>query len=131
MPQPEDVIRASAAEIVTNLEQVHSDVLPLFTDTAKDLISKHNGDTEKALCTALAYISGYYKAALATRSLITGQERMMTVKLTSNAGGRISVSNVYNILRRYWPSQTVDNVRTMRGMKSMAGAVFDLYEDQY
>ena len=84
MPQPEDVIRASASEIVTNLEQVHSDVLPLFADTAKTLIDAHNGDAEKALCTALAYISGYYKAALATRSLITGQERMMTVKLSSN-----------------------------------------------
>ena len=56
---------------------------------------------------------------------------MITIKLQSNQGGRITVSNVYNILRRYWPPATVDNVRTMRGMKNMEGAVFDVYEDQF
>ena len=35
------------------------------------------------------------------------------------------------ILRRFWPPTIVDSVRTMRGMKSGVGAVFDLYEDQY
>lgn len=81
---------------------------------------------------ALAYISGYYKAALSTRSLITGQERMITIKIISTLnGGRISVSNVYNILRRYWPPQTVDGVRTMRGLKNQSGAVFDIYEDHF
>ena len=129
MPQPEDVIRASADEIITNLEQVHNDVLPLFADTARTLIEQCGNDPEKALCTALAYISGYYKSALSARSLITGQERMITIKLSSNQGTRISVSNVYNILRRYWPPATVDSVRTMRGMKNMQGAVFDVYED--
>ena len=93
------------------------------------MIEQNGNDPEKALCTALAYISGYYKSALSARSLITGQERMITIKLSSNQGGRISVSNVYNILRRYWPPATVDSVRTMRGMKSMSGAVFDVYED--
>ena len=38
VPQPEDVIRASADEIITNLDQVHKDVLPLFDDTATNLI---------------------------------------------------------------------------------------------
>ena len=72
VPQPEDVIRASADEIITNLDQVHRDVLPLFGDTATNLIDQHGGDAHKALCTALAYISGYYKSALSARSLITG-----------------------------------------------------------
>ena len=72
VPQPEDVIRASANEIIINLEQVHKDVLPIFAETARNLIEDCDGDPEKALCKALAYISGYYKAALSTRSLITG-----------------------------------------------------------
>ena len=62
---------------------MHDDVLPLFNETAQALIDQKGGDPHKALCTALAYISGYYKAALNAKSLITGQERMVTVKLES------------------------------------------------
>jgi len=75
IPQPEDVIKASANAILTNLVAVHDDVLPLFTDTAQTLIKDCGGDAEKALCKTLAFISGHYKAALAARSLLTGQER--------------------------------------------------------
>ena len=56
---------------------------------------------------------------------------MITVKLEGTGGGRISVSNVYSILKRYWPPAVADGVRTMRGIRSMAGAVFDLYEDHF
>ena len=129
VPQPEDVIKASAMDIVSNLKEVHDDVLPLFVETARALVDQKGGDAEKALCTALAFISGHYKAALNARSLITGQERMVTVKLESTQGSRLSVSNVYSILRRFWPPAIVDSVRTMRGIQSQAGAVFDLYED--
>jgi hypothetical protein len=49
IPQPEDVIRASSRDILNNLQDVHRDVLPLFEDTAKNLIDQHNGDAQKAL----------------------------------------------------------------------------------
>lgn len=116
-------------DICNNLQEVNDDVLPLFVDTARALIQQKGGDAETALCTALAYISGHYKAALTARSLITGQDRMITVKLESSQGGRLSVSNVFSILRRYWPPAIADQVRQMRGMRNAAGAVFDLYED--
>ena len=129
VPQPEDVIKASAMDICANLKEVNDAVLPLFEETATALIAQNGGSSEKALCIALAYISGHYKAALNARSLITGQDRMITVKLESNQQGRLSVSNVYSILRRFWPPALIDSVRTMRGMRNQAGAVFDLYED--
>jgi len=72
VPQPEDVIRASSRGIIKNLDNVNSDVLPLFIDTARDLIERCGGDPEVALSTALAYISGHYKQALISRSLLTG-----------------------------------------------------------
>ena len=59
-------------DICKNLEEVHEDVLPLFEETANALIQQKGGDAQRALCTALAYISGHYKAALTARSLITG-----------------------------------------------------------
>jgi len=131
VPQPEDVIKASAMDICEKLQDVHDDVLPLFIETAQTLIEQKGGDATRALCTALAFISGHYKAALNARSLITGQDRMITVKLESTAGTRLNVSAVFSILRRFWPPAIVDSVRTMRGTQSQAGAVFDLYEDQY
>ena len=118
-------------DICKNLDQVHDDVLPLFADTAKALIQQKGGDSIKALCTALAYISGHYKAAIGAKSLITGQDRMITCKLESTQDGRIAASQVMSILRRYWPPAICDSIRTMRGMKSGTGACFDLYEDQY
>lgn len=66
------MIKASAMDICKNLNEVHDDVLPLFVDTAKSLIEQKGGDAVRALCTALAYISGHYKAAMNTKSLITG-----------------------------------------------------------
>ncbi len=39
IPQPEDVIRASATGILTNLEDVHNDVLPMFEEAATKLIA--------------------------------------------------------------------------------------------
>jgi len=46
VPQPEDVIKASAMDIVKNLEEVHDDVLPLFVETARALVAKKGGDAE-------------------------------------------------------------------------------------
>ena len=64
------------------------------------------------------------------RSLITGQDRMITVKLVSTQSGRLSVTNIYSILRRFWPANLIESVRSMRAMKSGDGACFDIYEDQ-
>lgn len=50
--------------MLKNLESVNNQVLSLFSEAAKQLIDSSNGDPEKALCKALAYISGYYKTAL-------------------------------------------------------------------
>lgn len=58
--------------MLKNLESVNNQVLSLFSEAAKQLIDSSNGDPEKALCKALAYISGYYKTALQSRSLLTG-----------------------------------------------------------
>lgn len=50
VPQPEDVIRASARDILTNLQLVNPDVLAMFKDAAKDLIETNKGDALNAVC---------------------------------------------------------------------------------
>jgi len=48
IPQPEDVIKASSRDVVKNLVQVNTEVLPLFEETASTLIETY-GDAKKAL----------------------------------------------------------------------------------
>ena len=47
--------------MLKTLESVNLEVLPLFKDTALALLESSGGDAEKALCKALAYMSGHYK----------------------------------------------------------------------
>jgi hypothetical protein len=54
----------------------------MFEEAATKLIDLHQGDYKAALCKTLAYISGHYKSAMAARSLLTGQERQLTMKMT-------------------------------------------------
>lgn len=64
----------------------------MFKDVAKELIETCKGDAEKALCQTLAYISGHYKTAIVARSLLTGQEKLMTLIMTPiSEGGRLTV----------------------------------------
>lgn len=51
---------------------VNEEVLDFFTDAAKELIDITEGNHEKALKMALAYMSGCYKGAMTNRSLLSG-----------------------------------------------------------
>ena len=135
IPQPEEVIRASATGILTQLEEVHADVLPMFEEAADKFIAQMNGDPKAALCKTLAYISGHYKTALAARSLITGQERQLTMKMVlafpeTYRGRNLDSYLCREHLERWWPQRFVDSIRVMRTIKGKNGVVFDIYEDQ-
>jgi hypothetical protein len=73
-----------------------------------------------ALCKTLAYISGHYKSAMAARSLLTGQERQLTMKMSPTS------PNQARTLDSYLAREFLD-----RTIKNKGGAVFDIYEDQY
>lgn len=64
IPQAEDIVKASATGMLSSLDEVNQEALHLFSDASKELLSRFNGDSEKAIATTLAYISGHYKKAL-------------------------------------------------------------------
>lgn len=72
IPQPQDVIRATSRDTIKQLKTVKEDLLPLFSDAADELIALSDGDSKKALLTALAFISGCHKEKLTERSLLSG-----------------------------------------------------------
>ena len=132
VPQPEQVIQASAMGVLTQLDDVNPKVLKMFKAPAEAMIKRFDGDAEKALCSALAYISGFYKQQFTSRSVLTGQDRQITVKIESNRpDGRMQVRDIFGILRKFWPPGLVDSIRVIKGMRSMNGGVFDLPEDRY
>ena len=130
VPQPEDVIKASSRDILKNLNDVNEHVLPLFEDTARMLIERHDGNAEKALQVALAYCSGHYKHKLVCKSLLNGQENMQTIKLSCQRG-RLGPSNAYSILRKYWDPRVCDSVKNMKAFSDGTGVVFDIKGDFY
>ncbi len=87
-----------------------------------------------ALCKTLAYISGHYKSAMAARSLLTGQERQLTMKMTPTSPNQARTLDSYlarEFLDRWWPGRLADSIRVLRTIRNKGGAVFDIYEDQY
>jgi ATP-dependent RNA helicase DDX21 len=81
IPQPEDVIRATSRDSIKALKDVNESVLPLFDAAAEELIALSDGDAKQALLKSLAFMSGCHKEALASRSLLNGQEQQITFQI--------------------------------------------------
>lgn len=103
MPQPDDVIRASFRDTLKQLEEVDEKVVPIFEEAAQQMIDQE-GDPKIALCKTLALLSGHHKAILTDRSLLNGQENMVTFQMVMEKPF-YSVSMVWNVIRRYTPEQ--------------------------
>ena len=92
------------------------------------MIEKEGGDANKALCKTLALLSGHHKAIMQERSMLNGQENMVTFQMVMEKPF-YSVSMVWNVIKRYVPESISGNVRVMRAYKDMTGACFDVPSD--
>jgi len=106
VPQPEDIIKATARDTLKKLVEVNDDVIPVFEDAAEDLIDAEGGDAKRALCKTLALLSGHHKSVLEARSMLNGQEGMVTFQMIFEKPF-FSVSMVWNVIRRYCPEDVV------------------------
>jgi hypothetical protein len=71
-------MKATSRDAIKNIVSVSPDVLPMFKDSAKELIALQDGDAEKALQMALAFMSGSGSQTMINRSLLSGQEHFVT-----------------------------------------------------
>ena len=74
-PQPAEVITGSGINCAEELSEVSEDIYPYFKDAAKRLMDSMGA--EKALCAALARISGFVDKPK-SRSLLTSSDGMVT-----------------------------------------------------
>ena len=125
VPQPEQVIKAAGRDTIALLKEVNSKVVPLFEEAADLLIAECKGDSKLALCQTLALLSGHHKEEMQARSLLNGQEDCVTFQVVMDKPF-YAVSLVWNVLRRYLPESTTNNIKGMRTFTDNTGACFDV-----
>jgi ATP-dependent RNA helicase DDX21 len=131
LPKPEDLRKVTAVGMLTKLNDVNEDAVPMYEEAAKKFLERNQGNAVAALSKTLAYISGDYKRLCGKKSLINGQERMVTMIMsTLNPAGRLSKDTCRRILDRGWAGRTADSIKTIRGTRSGSSSVFDIYDDQ-
>ncbi|CAI8615297.1 unnamed protein product [Vicia faba] len=128
-PSMEDVLEASADQVVVTLNGVHPESIAFFTPTAQKLIEEKGTD---ALAAALAQLSGFSKPP-SSRSLITHEQGWVTLQLTrdsENSQRYFSARSVTGFLSDVY-SKAADNVGKIHLIadERVQGAVFDLPDD--
>ena len=124
VPQPEDIIKASARDISQSFDNVSPDVLDFFTESANDILEHYT--PEEALKRALAIMSGYTKK-LKQRSLLSSSEGYVTYVCESEKEIR-TFNYIRNNLKKNFSADIVDNMKGMCFLKDRYGVVFDLPE---
>lgn len=92
------------------------------------MISNEGGDAQRALCKTLALLSGQHKELLQERSLLNGQENMVTFQMVLDKPF-FSISVIWNCIKRYVPDTMTGQMRVMRAYKDMTGGCFDVPSD--
>lgn len=130
IPQPEDIIRASARDISHSFDNVSEKVLACFEESVDDILEHYS--PKEALCRALAIISGYTKS-MKQRSLLFSTEGFITYIIESDQEVR-SLSYFYNFIRNSFAPHVADSIKGMRFLAGKKGAIFDLdekFKDQF
>ena len=127
-PQPGDIVKASARDIVISLKQVEHSVLQYFNEIAEEMIAEEGA--VQALSTALAFISGNTKK-ISQRSILCSIEGYITYMIKTPTEFQ-SPGFVYSFLRKNTSEDLSESVKGMRriGKKSAAFDVPENYKPQ-
>jgi len=123
-PQPADIIKANARDIVLSMKNVSKDVLPLFKEISEEL-AEELGTTD-ALSRALALICGCTEK-VKQRSLLCSIEGFITYTVETDNEFR-STSYVWGFLKRHFDVEVTEAIKGMRSFKNHLGAAFDVPE---
>ena len=116
-----DIIQASARDATQSLDAVPDEVLPYFSEVAKELIEKRGA--ENALCAALAHISG--STEIKTRSLLSSMAGFVTLHMQVNESIRAK-GFIWTLVRKAFPEDVHDEIKGMKLREDKMGAVFDV-----
>ena len=123
-PQPVDIIRSSARDIVISLKEVNDQVTEYFADIAEEMIKEEGA--VKALSKALAFISGNTKK-ISQRSILCSIEGFITYIVKCPCEYQ-SPGFIFSFLKKNTFDQLAESVKGMRRL-SKNSAVFDVPEE--
>lgn len=125
-PQPGEVAKATGSTAAESIMSVSDSVLPIFRQSAEELVKKGDLSPVDIIAKALAKIAGYTE--FKRRSLLSSQEGFATLILKT---GRIMHTPTYafSILRKIMPEENITGIRGMSLTADGTGAVFDVPND--
>lgn len=122
-PQPGDIVKASARDIVISLKTVEESVLQYFNEIAEEMVAEEG--PVKALSKALAFISGNTKK-ISQRSLLCSMEGYITYLIKCPVEYQ-SPGYIFSFLRKNTNEDLSEAVKGMRRVGKRS-AVFDVPE---
>ena len=128
-PGPEQVMAASARQVLRRLDKVDADVQRFF-EPAADAVLASGADARDALAAALAAMSGLLEVPQ-ERSLLSLEVGSTTLRVLSRAGRIAAPGHVMTIVRNLLGPQAADDVGRVRmltesGDSGETGAAFDV-----
>ncbi|GMF23559.1 unnamed protein product [Phytophthora lilii] len=121
-PDQEDLIKASAAKALKEINNVDPSMIEIFQEKASELLEQM--EPEKCLAAALACITGHTKPPRRT-SLMSGVPDYVTVLFTSSNFIRAK-GYVWNAVNRDIPENIANDIKQMTLTEDSMGACFDL-----
>lgn len=123
-PQPKDIIKASARDVIKGMEAVPKEVYEIFVESCKAVLE--DMEPEIALAKALAYVSGHTEK-LKQRSILCAFEGFVTYQIKVKVELR-SQGYIWNFIRNNFTQEIVNSVKGMKMLADRTGVVFDLEE---
>ena len=123
-PQPGDIVKASARDIVISLKTVEDSVLQFFNEIAEEMIEEEGA--VKALSKALAFISGNTKK-ISQRSILCSIEGYITYLVKCPTEYQ-SPGFIFSFIRKNTSEHLSESIKGMRRVGKKT-AVFDVPEE--
>ena len=126
IPSAADVVKAQAESISMNISKVNPSVLKYYEETSDKLLKDHT--PKEALSRAFALLCGQTDE-FAQRSLITGQQDLVTYKL-ANKDPIFSTKFIFLILKKEFQEEIVNGIKNLRLCADELEAIFDVAKEQ-
>lgn len=123
-PQPDEIIRSSAKDVIAFLSKVPENTLEYFRSAAEELITEKGA--VDAVAAALAHISG--NTEIKARSLLNSNEGYITYLMKITYAIR-SPAFIWGTIERTFSPEFKQAIRGLRLTKDKEGAVFDIPQE--
>jgi len=126
-PNNDDIIKVAAVDVIDQLKGVDKKILPHFEECAEKFLEEFSA--KEALCMALAFISETSNEQLSAKSMISGEEGVVTYILKCEREVR-NVSYGHSLIERNFSENMTRKAKGIKVLASGDGIAFDIPENE-